>query len=514
MMNSLNDLFSDKSTKYYAGFKVREDNDLHLLTPHQREEADKLIEYLCNQDSEYDFARLRGYAGTGKSFTLARVFDALIGNGIGISAPTHKAVRVIKKASENPMRFEFATIHSLLGLQQTISDKGVVSYKKGNSLDRRIDSLQLLVVDESSMLDTVLLGHLLDHIKDNPGFKLVFCGDPLQAPPVGEQNSPAFRNFSTDYNVLDLELSEPMRQASDNPILGYATAIRQQIHSETDFRTFLNQEQTEAGLELVPNDGPDFTSKILSLFGDEFDKDSDYMKVLAWTNDQVNASNAAIRRHRLKTPFPAKIVLGEYLIADSPIFKVGNTQKSIIIYTSEEMEVMEMEVKTMQIPWSLQLSRDEMLKSLGNDPDRERKLAYMKSYTSMSHDFKVYACKVRLEREGVYVYYDIYILHEDEEEYYKKVVAALKNSALRAYNTKEAWRQYYGFQECFAQVKYNYALTIHKAQGSSYDNCAVILSDVNRNRKIVGGKDIKIEERNRLKYVAVTRAKQKLFIIN
>jgi ATP-dependent exoDNAse (exonuclease V) alpha subunit len=54
-------------------------------------------------------------------------------------------------------------------------------------------------------------------------------------------------------------------------------------------------------------------------------------------------------------------------------------------------------------------------------------------------------------------------------------------------------------------VMHNYAITAHKAQGSTYENVILIEEDLDRNKKIV--------ERNRIKYTAYTRAKNKLFIL-
>jgi ATP-dependent exoDNAse (exonuclease V) alpha subunit len=75
------------------------------------------------------------------------------------------------------------------------------------------------------------------------------------------------------------------------------------------------------------------------------------------------------------------------------------------------------------------------------------------------------------------------------------------------------WVAYFKVDRVFAAVKHNYALTCHKSQGSTYENCMMIDWDINMNIKMQGGKDIKLEERNRIKYVAATRAKQKLFIV-
>jgi ATP-dependent exoDNAse (exonuclease V) alpha subunit len=59
--------------------------------------------------------------------------------------------------------------------------------------------------------------------------------------------------------------------------------------------------------------------------------------------------------------------------------------------------------------------------------------------------------------------------------------------------------------EKYADVKYNYALTVHKAQGSTFDNAIVINCDISRIKDVV--------DKNKLLYTAITRAKNKLFIV-
>ena len=70
---------------------------------------------------------------------------------------------------------------------------------------------------------------------------------------------------------------------------------------------------------------------------------------------------------------------------------------------------------------------------------------------------------------------------------------------------RNAWVKYFNLLGKYADVKYNYALTVHKSQGSTFDNAIVINCDIKR----VQDK----KERNKLLYTAVTRAKNKLFVI-
>jgi exodeoxyribonuclease-5 len=70
---------------------------------------------------------------------------------------------------------------------------------------------------------------------------------------------------------------------------------------------------------------------------------------------------------------------------------------------------------------------------------------------------------------------------------------------------RNAWSKYYNLLDRYADVKYNYALTVHKSQGSTFDNVIVINCDIERLRDE--------KERNKLLYTAITRAKNKLFMI-
>lgn len=461
-----------------------------LLSPHQLIAGELLLEYLVRNKEGYDFARLKGYAGTGKSFLLSRVLESYGGKGIGISAPTHKAVKVIKEQSESNS-FTFGTIHSLFGLTQSVSAKGIVSYKPvWPPKPSKIDSLHLLVVDEASMLDLALLTQILEYLKrDKVNLKVIFCGDPLQAPPVGEKESHVFTDkVLEEYKVLNLELSEPMRQSIDNPILSYATSIRSNIRVNKDYKEFIGT-TGEIGIEAINTET--FHSTVLPMFDERFDENQDFIKILAWTNAQVNVINDLIRKYRLKTDLPDKLVVGEYLVADKPIIQKGQI-RGININTSEEMEVVALKKTTIKISWKLYHSTEKS-EELNTSCTREEK------------EFNIYKCSVKLMRDGYPVFATIDVLHESEEAEYDKLLAELKTTAVTSAQNKAAWVEFYQFQSNFAAIKYNYALTVHKSQGSSYENCGIILLDIDRNPNT--------EEKNKLKYVAVTRAKKKLFII-
>jgi exodeoxyribonuclease-5 len=66
------------------------------------------------------------------------------------------------------------------------------------------------------------------------------------------------------------------------------------------------------------------------------------------------------------------------------------------------------------------------------------------------------------------------------------------------------WREFWDLKNLFADLNYAYCLTIHKAQGSTFQNVFVDVPNALTNRNI--------RERNQLLYVAVTRAARRVFL--
>jgi exodeoxyribonuclease-5 len=204
-----------------------------------------------------------------------------------------------------------------------------------------------------------------------------------------------------------------------------------------------------------------------------FKLDSDFCKVIAWTNKTVGTMNNVIRT-LIYGKDKKKIMVGEKLLANSPIIML----KNIVFTTNDEFEVVSIEVKS------------------------------LKRY---DFDIDYYKCRVKQETTygGAALHKTIHVLHEDGEDVYNNICTILKDQALEApRGSKEAsaaWKNYYSFQQEFANVAYNYAITVHKSQGSTYDRCFVVTSDITRNRNV--------RERNRLMYTALSRPKNHVVFI-
>lgn len=129
------------------------------------------------------FVVISGGPGTGKTYTVARILallQALAGGRlrIGLAAPTGRAaVRLhesIVRARETmdgemaaPVPDQALTVHRLLGLMPGSSE---FRHKRDNPLH-----LDLLVIDEASMIDVPLMAGLLDALPE--GARLILLGD-------------------------------------------------------------------------------------------------------------------------------------------------------------------------------------------------------------------------------------------------------------------------------------------------------------------------------------------------
>lgn len=456
------------------------------FTPEQAEAFDSLTTMIL-KDTGQETGVLIGFAGTGKSFLTNRIVEHCI-NAMPIlrfsmTAPTHKAVRVLKQSSETPKNFLFATIHSLLGLKQDVTPKGQVIYKKDYMhTSEKILETDVLIVDEASMLNTELFNHLIDYQK-RLGFKMLFVGDPKQINPVGEvESNPFLSAVQKKHNMNVVTLTEIVRQAADNPIIAYATSIRNK--EQFDFKGM-----TTEGIQCL-NKTMFALQPVLEKYflSEEFKVNPDHVKIIAWRNQTVDQFNRIVRQMVYNRKELPKILEGDYLVADKPIMNWNPKSRkwNVSINTSEEMAVISATVKDFPIVYKNKDGENTTLELL------------------------VYQCKVRLF-DGYEGFLDkvIDILHEDSEVEFNGVLKQVQEYAISIKGDdmlrRKIWIQYYDLQNYFAWTKYNYAVTSHKAQGSTYDNVIVHEWDINLNKND--------EEKRRIKYVAATRPRRMLYIV-
>jgi exodeoxyribonuclease-5 len=447
------------------------------LNKKQKAACDEIVRYLTTDDIEYKSIVLLGYAGTGKTSTIGiameRARKKRAGLKIALTAPTNKAVRVLRETSELKIKVAFKTIHKMLGLKPVLNGQtGQQNFTTDVMANQDIEQYNVVAVDESSMLDDTLF----HNINNYPGIKKIFMGDPAQIPPVNKHNSiPMMPTMQEQYGMHVIQLDEIMRQGKNNPVIELSFFIRNNLKIEDPIyyhrKTKVNEDNIGVHFYSLNNQGdlPYFRDLVLKYFkSEEFKTNGNYCKVIAYRNQIVDTFNGNIR-NALFGNNARKIMVGEKLIANKPIAEIDR----ILFNTNDEFSVISYDIKI-----------DD-------------------------YGLKFYACLVAYKIGSTNYREYVNIVHEDGEKAYKMRVAHLLNLAKQERDNpglrKQLFAKYYQFKAWFADVKYNYAITAHKSQGSSYENVFVIEFDINVNSRTI--------ERNRIKYTAFTRTKNNLFIL-
>lgn len=155
---------------------------------------------------------LTGGPGTGKTSTVKAVLRLLQGKGKTalLAAPTGRAAKRLTESTGHEAR----TIHRLLE----------VSPGEGFKFQRNQDNpleCDLLIVDECSMVDLILMNNLLKAV--HPASHLLLVGDADQLPSVGAGN--VLRDIIASEVVPVTRLNVIFRQAADSTIITNAHRI-------------------------------------------------------------------------------------------------------------------------------------------------------------------------------------------------------------------------------------------------------------------------------------------------
>ena len=158
-------------------------------------------------------AIVTGGPGTGKT-TLLRSLSAIfetMGKRVLLAAPTGRAARRLSEVTGRKAR----TIHRLLGCN--FADGGFIK-DRNNPLDA-----DAVIVDEASMVDTVLMYHLIDAIPMSTF--LVMVGDVSQLPAIGPGN--VLADMIDSARIPVFSLNKIFRQEKESAIILNAHKVRQ-----------------------------------------------------------------------------------------------------------------------------------------------------------------------------------------------------------------------------------------------------------------------------------------------
>lgn len=240
-----------------------------------------------------------------------------------------------------------------------------------------------------------------------------------------------------------IHLKEIQRQAAGSPI----------IMTSQKYRQVLDNGKPSAWPEIIPDgvavhhvDGPTFQALVDQKYSQPHDPDD--LKILAWSNERVLAYNKHVRSLEGRTPY---LEPGEYAVSNKPIFR----GKSVLYPTDRVVQIADV------------LPRKE-----GEFEGFEIKFASVFGMTGSS-----------------------WFLPKD----WKQVNAYTKHLAKH-----KNWPEFFRIKDNYLDLRSPHSLTCHKAQGSTYREVFVDLTDIGRNNKW--------DEIARLVYVAISRASHAVYL--
>ena len=389
------------------------------------------------------FFLLQGFAGTGKTFLTKLIAQSNIPN-LYFSATTNKASKVL----ENNLGVSVKTIYSLLGLKMEEREDRLVLTKSDKPI--YFPKGSIIVVDEASMVGRELLNVIISM----PAIRVIFVGDPAQLPPVNEISSPAWKTIDKESNRAILRTV--MR--NDNELLNMATEIRACLR-EKNYVSPIRQDVSAEGDGVYLFDSKrEFEDHLLSKIRSVNFNET---KVIAWRNDTVNYYNTIIRRKLL---FTQKYEAGDIILIGKPVVR----NDEFIAHTDDEYIVEE---------------------------------ATNENYVVIDdiHDIE---------------YWELYVKNNNQEIILKVPVdqdalnVLLSRKAIEAKNVSKggkraAWKEFWDLKNYLDEVRYGYALTAHRAQGSTITECYIDQQDILCNHKS--------QEAFQCLYVAATRPTKRIY---
>lgn len=407
----------------------------------------------CYSERVRSMILLNSPAGTGKSHIIRHIHKIHMANDkpLVVLAPTHKAVSILSREVKNVQ-----TVHAFLRSRRVIHDNGSVEFEfQRDTKDPRFHD-NVIIVDECSMINKKMFEAFEELSQSN---LVIFVGDHLQLPPIEEM----VKDEDADGDKITTTfLSKKSLTFSIHSHFTFTKNMR----SKTLASTYMLEAAREAvhlgrmPCKLVNKSIEEmletFENFKIAYDLDLPDKDKTAI-VLAYSNVCVNKYNELIR-NRLFNKDEAN-TLEKYYVGENLVFSGYRCEefksRTYKYYTSDYIYIAELEEVIIELPYERCECKDT--------------------------DFKISKCKVHKFKKGT-VKIDFYkITDQNGIIWFKPIVAKdlyeLKTQFRKICvkkNNKVHWARYYKFiEEYDADLKYSYASTIHKSQGSQYNTVFV-----------------------------------------
>lgn len=437
---------------------------------------------------------ISGWAGTGKTTLMEIVKGRYWSSGpnIHFAATTHKAAAVLK----TKVNKKVSTVNSLFGILVEVdmdNDVFDVSKKKRKLDSEKLTVGSLVVIDEASMLSEENYKDVINKCIDF-NCKVIFIGDSAQLAPVNENDiSIVFRDDANESKKV-IELTK-VERTDEIPILDEATKVR--LEGNLSYKTNINENggiyYIRTGDELV---------KVIDDYIGGLKNDPNFFRILTYTNKNVNKLNQVIRQKLGYGKIPE---IGEplmsyanwkYLGKNTYAFVNSESYSVVKIVDEDDIELNNI-LPDYDGDLKLHVIDIQISDALGN----KQIIPYIDIKNNKSSIPAVeLVCREKIKQWQKYK-------NLNKNDYSGKqaclnMINTLDNLLFVNDNVVDA----YGNILQAKVVDFGYAHTIHKSQGSTFENVLINDIDIENNCH-----DDMIKKQ--LRYVGLTRAKKLVVIL-
>jgi exodeoxyribonuclease-5 len=422
-----------------------------------------------------------------------------------------------------------------------------------------MDKYNFFILDEVSMVTDKDLEEIMDYMCVNDR-KLILIGDNCQIPAPSQQlKKKGEYYYKPDSCAFSIEnmytLTQIVRQQADSPIIKLATYIRDHIYEDQNLEDILHASGVkENEIQISHKD-------LYKLFKKDFNDGKD-TRIIAYTNSAVRSHNEQVRK-TLK--YNDSLIVGELLtgytnvgwpnpyIENGTDYKVQNIRPTKSYKIDEFFGLVGNLVDIVDVDDKEHIFRNIFFIDIQNSANNKfiSELIYraekVNALYSKKQDYKKY-CDLKnraIFLENVYKYGGKVMTETTIRELHpllftkiSEVIDTQDRKIAKSELTAQLTDQYgtiveerlkdnkmFADAEVFSDkymivekdIYYGYSITAHKSQGSTYECVYVDEHDFKKisnkwNYKF-GALEQRYKERNQLKYVAYTRASQKLSIV-
>lgn len=416
------------------------------LTPDQQQLLDEIKEWLSLEMSDIKSSRdhfrtLAGFAGTGKTTLLDFVVKEAKAQGLSV-AVTATTNKAVKVLTEKVKANNYMTIHSALGIKA--KRRGTIEiFEPDNYNDSSLTNFDLVIIDEASMISSE------ENASGTASLLTLIVDQVLDTETrvlfCGDpaQLQPINETISKCFKYPGGKLTTIVRH--DDGI----SKVAEQLRMQTSFVSVENLISPPDVTRLSINEAKE-------LFKD-WRENPDSVRALAWRNVTVDKWNRIFRQADYGKSDLERFQAGDIIIANEPCFRTETDgTEHPLMRNSQEGRVLSAKLANGGKYWKLKV---ETL-------DTKKKVT----------------------------------LNVISKDYEKKFQAHLRGLA-----ASKEWDKFWKKKKFFHDIKHAYAMTIHKSQGSTFDNIIVDVADCYINRDN--------QNRNQLLYVGITRAAEKVFLM-